>query len=184
MDSRKSVYTIVGIIVAAGLLLSVVLGAVAGGAAGYFVGRREARAIAQEQSDVASGSERYIPEQVVPWGGMPGVPQGTPSWRFPSQSETPGALVTKVTPDTPAEKAGLQAGDIILAVNDEKITLAMDLAQIVQKYKPGDTITLTIIRDGAEQSVQIVLGQHPDNADRPYIGVTYTSATPSLDSGR
>ena len=180
MNDRKSVYTIVGLIVAAGLLLSVVLGAVAGGVAGYFAGRQQANKVVEAERDAVT--ELRGPQLIVPDGGTqesPTMPQRTPFGRSPLGIQSPGALVKSVTPDTPADKAGLREGDIILAVNDEKITLAMDLAQVVQKHKPGDTVTLTIRRDGAEQSLQVVLGQHPDSAERPYLGVTYASMTPS-----
>jgi S1-C subfamily serine protease len=179
MNDRKRVYVIVGIIAAVGLLLSVILGAVAGGAAGYFVGRQQAREIAQAQPDVSSGWQQFIPEPVIPRSETPVLPQRTPFGRGPAQTLRLGALVTDVTAGTPAEQAGLLAGDVILAINDEEVTLTMDLAQIVQKYKPGDTAKVTFDRDGEVKTVDVTLAAHPDNPDRPLLGITYSSVSPS-----
>lgn len=172
MNDRTRIYVIVGIIAVAGLLLSVILGAVAGGVAGYFIGREQARAVAR--SELGALGQR-MPEQGA-------VPTPTPSPEqtpfTPPRVEIPGfgALLTAVTPDTPADKAGLRAGDIIVAVDDERVTLATDLAEIIRRYKPGDEVRITYRRDGKEKTVRVTLGQHPDDPNRPYLGVTYTSA--------
>ncbi|GAB4412342.1 MAG: hypothetical protein Kow00123_26150 [Anaerolineales bacterium] len=174
MSDRTRIYVIVGVIAVAGLLLSILLGAVAGGVAGYFVGREQARSVARDELSAWRGWAQPQGSQPSPTP-TPG-PERTPF--TPPRVEIPtfGALLTQVTPDTPADKAGLRPGDIIVAVDDERVTLASDLADIIRKYKPGDEVRITYRRDGQEKTVRVTLGQHPDDPNRPYLGVTYTSA--------
>jgi S1-C subfamily serine protease len=67
-----------------------------------------------------------------------------------------------ITPGSAAEKAGLQEGDIILELNAEKITTDNSLAKIIQKYKPGDTVTLKILRGTQEKNVSVTLGERSE----------------------
>ncbi|MEA3248965.1 MAG: PDZ domain-containing protein [Patescibacteria group bacterium] len=62
---------------------------------------------------------------------------------------------------SPAALAGLRDGDIIVSVNDEAVTTNKSLPGIISEYGPGDTITLTILRNGVELDVDIVLEQVP-----------------------
>ncbi len=57
----------------------------------------------------------------------------------------------------PADKAGLKAGDIITKVNDETVGTQGSLSSILGEYRPGDKITLTILRDGKEQTLTAIL---------------------------
>jgi len=68
-----------------------------------------------------------------------------------------GALVSSVTPDSPAEEAGLKTYDIIIAVNGEKISSADDLVRIVTGFRPGTTVRLTYVRDKKERTVRVKL---------------------------
>ena len=61
-----------------------------------------------------------------------------------------------------AEKAGLKEKDIILEFNNEKITQDNSLSKIIIKYSPGDKITLKILRDKKEMSLEIVLGERSE----------------------
>jgi 2-alkenal reductase len=72
-----------------------------------------------------------------------------------------GALVTRVAPNSPARKAGLQQGDVITAVDGQKIGQQQGLAELLNKHKVNDEVTLTINRDGKEQTVQVQLAQRP-----------------------
>lgn len=66
---------------------------------------------------------------------------------------------TAITSGSAAEKAGLKNGDIILEFNGEKITTQNTLAKIIIKYKPGDKVTLKILSDGKEKTIDVILGE-------------------------
>ena len=67
-----------------------------------------------------------------------------------------------IFPGSAAEKAGFQEGDIILEFNGEKITTENSLAKIIQKYNPGDTITLKIMRSGSILTLSATLGERSE----------------------
>ncbi len=64
-----------------------------------------------------------------------------------------GALVASVFPDSPAQKAGLQAGDVIVGVDGQKVGTPRELAVDIAAVKPGDTTKLDLLRDGQTKSV-------------------------------
>ena len=77
-----------------------------------------------------------------------------------------GAWITKgengevaVSSGSAADKAGLQENDIILEFNNEKITTDNSLSKIIQKYNPGDKISLKILRGKEEKTIEVVLGE-------------------------
>lgn len=69
---------------------------------------------------------------------------------------------TSVINDGPAAKAGLKDKDIITAVNGVKIGAAGSLSSLIGEYKPGDTIQLTVYRDGGEIAVNVTLGAYSE----------------------
>lgn len=69
-----------------------------------------------------------------------------------------GVTVKSVTEGSPAEEAGIKEGDIITAVNGEKITSASGLSAWTSKSKAGDVLTLSIIRDGENIELKVTLG--------------------------
>jgi serine protease Do len=70
-----------------------------------------------------------------------------------------GALITAVEEDSPAEKAGLKAGDVIVAVNDEKVMDAPDVSQLVNDMEEGDTATVEIVRDKRDKTIKVEIGE-------------------------
>jgi S1-C subfamily serine protease len=62
---------------------------------------------------------------------------------------------------SPAEQAGLQSGDIITAVDGHRVDAGAGLDDVLSLYKPGDTLTLDVLRDGQTVSVEITLGTRP-----------------------
>ncbi len=62
-----------------------------------------------------------------------------------------------VTAGSPADKAGIKEGDIVLELNNEKITEDNSLSKIIQKYNPLDKVTLKILRDKKEMNIDVTL---------------------------
>lgn len=69
---------------------------------------------------------------------------------------------SSVIKGSPAEQAGLKDKDIITAVNGVKIGSAGSLSTLIGEYKPGDTVQLTVIRDGNEIAVNVTLGAYKE----------------------
>ena len=84
-----------------------------------------------------------------------------------------GVLVTSVSADSPAAKAGIRAGDVITAVDGEKVEASGDISRAINRKKDGDVV-LTIIRNKSQQTIQVT----PKDGDflfgtqgtRPQIG--------------
>lgn len=86
-----------------------------------------------------------------------------------------GALVSDVVPDSPAEKAGLQRGDIIKKIGNATLKTPDELSSAVRKQAAGDTVRLEILRDGKTSTLSVKLEELPDQqaskgTNRPGIG--------------
>lgn len=68
-----------------------------------------------------------------------------------------------IAKNSPAEKAGLKNKDIILSVDGTKIGASGSLTTLIGEYKPGDTIQLSILREGKEMAVNVTLGAYEEN---------------------
>jgi putative serine protease PepD len=69
----------------------------------------------------------------------------------------PGARVAEVTPESGADNAGIQDGDVITAINGDVIAESTELIVSIRSNAPGDTVDLTILRDGRTQDVTVTL---------------------------
>jgi S1-C subfamily serine protease len=114
---------------------------------------------------------------LVPCGGL------SKKVEVNAQVSAPGATIVEVMPDSPAEKAGLQKGDVIVAVDGKKLDDENNLADLIAKYKPGDTVTLEIERPDDKEpfEVTVELGEHPDKEGAAYLGVRYSAFPQSKD---
>ncbi len=81
---------------------------------------------------------------------------------FGLDSGTSGAIVTNVSPDTPAAKAGLEHGDIIVAVDGREVDETRDLIQYVSRKPVGTTVTLDLFRNGEQIERKVKLEERPD----------------------
>lgn len=70
-----------------------------------------------------------------------------------------GALVSNVTAESPAEKAGIKQGDVITSVNGKKVSDAAHLRLLVTQLTPGTHADINVIRDGKEKTLEVKLGE-------------------------
>jgi len=104
-----------------------------------------------------------------------------------------GALVSQVTPDSPASKGGLKSGDVLRELNGNKIANASALQVAVSQIRPGNAIELGILRDGKSQTIKVTVGEYHggtevgqnSGADKPQrgkIGVSVANLSPDMRS--
>jgi 2-alkenal reductase len=87
-----------------------------------------------------------------------------------------GALITQIVDGSPADEAGLEAGDrrvtfqavrlraggdLILSIEGEKVADTTDLATLIASHRPGDEVTVEVLRDGSRRDVEVTLGTRP-----------------------
>jgi S1-C subfamily serine protease len=72
-----------------------------------------------------------------------------------------GAIVETVEPGSAADEAGVRAGDIIVAVDDTPVESTGDLLGALRDYQAGDTVQLTVVRNGQETTLDVTLGERP-----------------------
>jgi putative serine protease PepD len=73
-----------------------------------------------------------------------------------------GAQVGETTPGGPAADAGIQAGDVITKVDGDTVQDPEDVAQAIEDNKPGDRVEVTVERGGSEHTIEVTLGQRPE----------------------
>ena len=99
--------------------------------------------------------------------------------------QTQGALVAQVVPDSPAEKAGLKAGDIITAYNDKKVTSASKIRNDISMMSPGTVVHLTVNRNGKMMHIPLTLGSRSEvsgdsSAVAQKVGIEVEELTPEM----
>ncbi|MDT7849810.1 DegQ family serine endoprotease [Methylophilus sp. VKM B-3414] len=105
--------------------------------------------------------------------------------------QTSGALIAGVEKNSPADKGGLEAGDIILKFDGKPITTSSDLPRVVAATKPGKVVLVEILRKGASKTLQLGVGEmpseqpeaaatskEPTKAESNKIGLTLRELTP------
>ncbi|MBZ6527746.1 trypsin-like peptidase domain-containing protein [Aerococcaceae bacterium DSM 111021] len=84
-----------------------------------------------------------------------------------AEDMTDGTVVVDVMANSSAAAAGVEQFDVITAINDEPVTDGQVLRQLLYKYQVGDTVTLTVIRGGEEQQVEVTLDAAPTANTQP-----------------
>jgi putative serine protease PepD len=170
METEKRVYTTVAIIVVVGLVFSCIIGALAGGVTGFFVGQRQGRVAAERVLQGGLG--------VMPGQGEAPVPVPVPRGSVPQRAL--GALIVDVVSGTPAEQAGLKEGDVIVAIDSTSIGPGHSLPATIGQYQPGDRVTVHFLRGNQEQSVQVTLAENPSDPGQAYLGVYFEMVGPMM----
>ena len=112
---------------------------------GFAIPIDQAKPIAEELIDTGQATHARI-----------GISVGSAS------GETRGALIASVEPGSGADDAGLAEGDVITKIDDRLITDGESLIAAARSYRPGDTVTVTFVRDGETQTAEITLGSDAD----------------------
>jgi 2-alkenal reductase len=116
---------------------------------------------------VSSNTVRQIADELIKNGkvvrGFIGIQYQQLTTRQAAQlglpSGTSGIIVTQVVPGSPADLAKIRSNDIVTKVNDQAIDAEHPLPSVMVKFRPGDRVKLTFIRDAKEQTVDLTLGQ-------------------------
>jgi S1-C subfamily serine protease len=72
-----------------------------------------------------------------------------------------GALIVEVPSGGPAAEAGIRPGDVITAIGETRVSTVEDLLGALRRQKPGDRVTVSLVRDGQESTVEVTLGDFP-----------------------
>jgi S1-C subfamily serine protease len=72
-----------------------------------------------------------------------------------------GTVIVDVQADGPAANSGLQAGDVLLGINDGLVDSSTSFSSLLKEYEPGDTVSVIVDRDGEELAFDVTLGERP-----------------------
>jgi serine protease Do len=93
--------------------------------------------------------------------------------------DTRGALVAEVVPDSPAARAGVQAGDIVTHLDRQPVASSRDLLNTIGRRTPGDVVEVVVDRAGTERTIRLTLGERPG----PQAEARGDAATPTPSAG-
>lgn len=109
---------------------------------------------------------RFAPEPMP----LPGQP-------VDQQQPQQGVHLLRVYPSGPAARAGLSAGDVVIRAGGQEVARPEDLADAVSQHEPGDSIELTVLRNGQERqvtarlgSLAAFIGESNDQSPQPFLG--------------
>jgi serine protease Do len=125
-------------------------GAVAEGL-GFAIPANTARAVAEQIMQKGYFSRPYMG---IRWQSI--SPDIAAAYNLPVKW---GAYVTDVTANSPAGQAGLQADDIIVQIGDIPVDETHSYINVLFQYKPGDQVTVVVLRNGQRQNLQVTLGE-------------------------
>lgn len=72
-----------------------------------------------------------------------------------------GVLVARISPDSPADKAGMMQGDVIQKIDGKPMETSKEVQELVRKHKPGDSLNLLVMRNGVLTAVTVKIGDYP-----------------------
>jgi len=103
--------------------------------------------------------------------------------------ESKGAIVSDVTGDSPADKAGVKPGDVVIGVDGRAVEDNGDLSRYIASKPPGTTVNLRVLREGSqEQTIAVKLGTFPEegagdegeSGKHGQLGMTLRNLTPDM----
>jgi putative serine protease PepD len=109
---------------------------------------------------IPSNTVRSVADQIVSGGDVEHAYLGV---SLDDSTDPAGALVGAVTAGSPAQEAGLRAGDVVTSFDGEEIAGASDLTGAVSAQQPDDEVELTYVRDGDTKTARVTLGTRPSS---------------------
>ena len=145
-------------------------------------------------SEIARASAEQIIKTGTVHHGYLGIsmnnvtPENATFFNLPDAS---GAIVSQVTPDSPAGHAGLKGGDVLREINGQKIDNSSALQVAVSEMQPGANISLGILRDGKPETIKVTVGEFhkeaeeasnnaPGDHQRGKLGLAVANLTPDI----
>ena len=103
--------------------------------------------------------------------------------KFFKLPDTSGAIVSQVVKGSPADRAGIKEGDVIVEYDGKKVNSATDLPYLVAFTTPGETVNIKIVRDGREIIKHVTIGKKPkkialEREKESRLGITVANITP------
>ena len=138
--------------------------------AGEVVGINTALASSAENIGFAISTDTIIPvvqslitegKVVRPWLGVEVTTVTSTIQHYYNLSVNAGVLITSVTNDSPADKAGLRPGDVITKMDDKDISTTEDLISAIGSHQIGDQVEITYYRGNAQKVATATLGESP-----------------------
>ncbi len=172
----NSLYVIVILIALLGVLLSCCGGMLGGFVAGWWQASQVSSSVARGPTATPPPYPLPVPRRLETPPAGPLVPPG-----FWQSGYAAGALVLEVKPAGPAQKAGLRVGDIIVELGGKTLASGDMLADLIGQKRPGDQVELKFWRGNRVRTVQVKLGENPDKAGQPYLGVLYMPVSQPSD---
>jgi serine protease Do len=122
------------------------------------------------------------------WMGVTIVPMTQDLAATYGLDEAKGTVVNSVNPGSPAEKAGIEPEDVVLAADGHAIEDNNALSRYVASKAPGTVVELQVLRDGNRRKVSVTLGTFPEDptegaagdTERPHLGMSLRDLTPDL----
>ncbi len=187
-NKLKKWYVILGLTLAGLAMCSLLLmaGGLAGGVAGYLAAHRGGvldlhGPWQQVQPQVPQGEEppNANPQVPQPLQIPPQMLLGAPS------GQLQGAVVMEVDEGGPAEEAGLEIGDVVIAVDNKAMGEERDLAALIGSHEPGDEVVVTIVRPGDDPElmnldVTLDQGANAEGEEVAHLGITYRTVSSGM----
>ncbi len=124
------------------------------------------------------------------WLGVQIIPLTEDLAKTYRRADAKGAAITDVTDGSPADKAGLKPGDVVIGVDGRAVNDNNDLSRYIASKAPGETVRLQVVRDGGEQTISVTLGTFPEQGrgeptttatdGKAELGMTLRNLTPDI----
>ena len=159
-----------------------------GGAYGFAIPINQARRVAEAL--IKEGRMRYAYLGVQVGDVRQIAEDDAQKEKLPANAPKDAAFVSNVTPNSPAAKAGLRAGDIITRIDNQSVEGSYDVVEYVSSKPVGSRVTVNYLREGKPTSAQIVLGEYPSDPQqllamqtdiqKDMVGVHLQDLTPDI----